>query len=757
MQFDIPPASTVLIIDDNVQNLTLFVQMLTHAGCTVWVAEDGETALTKIASATPDLILLDIVMPGINGFEICRRLKQMEQTRAIPIIFLTVLGETAEIVEAFAVGGVDYIKKPFRVEELLARVATHLTLRRAQRDLAAQNARLQEEIAERQRAEHALRESEERLRLIVENAPMPLLIADAATGQVLGANQALYALSGYTAETLLGKTVIELYADPARDRPPILAALRAQGRVSQCEIATRKADGTVADVLLSIAQVVYAGRPATLSAFYDVTERKRLNVELQHAKEAAEAANRAKSIFLANMSHELRTPLNGILGYAQILKRDPALSDQQRHGVDMIQRSGEHLLTLINDILDLAKIEVGKTELAPNDVSLGYFLCEIVDMMRDRAERKGLMLHFADAPQSCIIQVDDTRLRQILINLLGNAIKFTERGGVTLRVQPQARSHGTLTIHFEIEDTGVGIAPEDAQAIFEPFQQAGDSQKRLEGTGLGLSISRSLIQLMGSELHLRSVPGQGATFWFDLTVTEAPSAIFPMPSAQGRIISVRGAPPTVLIVDDKAENRRFLCDLLRPLGFALNEAQNAREALAKVAAAPPQIVITDLLMPDVDGFELIRRLRADPRLCDVVVIATSASVFPEIQQQSLTSGGTAFLPKPIQAERLFDLLHHTAHIEWVYADAEVVPAAAAAPLIPPPPDVLASFLNDLKIGDILNIRQRLDLLEATDLRFAPFVKQLRSLAATFQLDIMRQFLEAFREDEGASAGVSWKD
>ncbi len=757
MQFDIPPASTVLIIDDNVQNLTLFVQMLTHAGCTVWVAEDGETALTRIASTAPDLILLDIVMPGINGFEICRRLKQMERTRAIPVIFLTVLGETAEIVEAFAVGGVDYIKKPFRVEELLARVATHLTLRRAQRDLAVQNARLQEEIAERQRAEHALRASEERLRLIVENAPMPLLIADAATGQVLGANQALYALSGYTAETLLGKTVLELYADPARDRPPILAELRAQGRVSQCELATRKADGTVADVLLSIEQVVYAGRPATLSAFYDVTERKRLNVELQHAKEAAEAANRAKSIFLANMSHELRTPLNGILGYAQILKRDPALSDQQRHGVDMIQRSGEHLLSLINDILDLAKIEVGKTELAPNDVSLGYFLCEIVDMMRDRAERKGLTLHFADVPPPRIIQVDDTRLRQVLINLLGNAIKFTERGSVTLRVQPQARRNGTLTIHFEIEDTGVGIAPEDAQAIFEPFQQAGDSQKRLEGTGLGLSISRSLIQLMGSELHLRSVPGQGATFWFDLTVTEAPSAIFPLPSAQRRIISVRGAPPTVLIVDDKAENRRFLCDLLRPLGFALNEAQNAPEALAKVAAAPPQIVITDLLMPDVDGFELIRRLRADPRLCDVVVIATSASVFPEIQQQSLTSGGTAFLPKPIQAERLFDLLHHTAHLEWVYADAEVVPTVASAPLIPPPPDALASFLNDLKIGDILNIRQRLDLLEATDLRFAPFVKQLRSLAATFQLDIMRQFLEAFREDEGASDGVSWKD
>ncbi|MCP4684701.1 MAG: response regulator, partial [bacterium] len=282
---------------------------------------------------------------------------------------------------------------------------------------------------------------------------------------------------------------------------------------------------------------------------------------------------------------------------------------------------------------------------------------------------------------------DERRLRQVLLNLPGNAVKFTEKGYVALRVSsphpsplpereeesPSPRRRGVRgedSLRFEIIDTGIGITPEDIQAIFEPFKQVGEMRQRVKGAGLGLAISRNLVQIMGGELHVESTPGQGSRFWFDLSMAVV-AETGPASEARTRtIVGISGEAGAVLIVDDNWENRAVLVDLLTPLGFQTLEADNGRKGLAQAAAHQPNLIITDLLMPEMDGFELIQKIRQTPALQHTPIIAASASVYEQDQQKSLTLGGDAFLPKPIEAERLFDLLQRLLSLEWVYQDFE---------------------------------------------------------------------------------------
>ncbi len=389
---------------------------------------------------------------------------------------------------------------------------------------------------------------------------------------------------------------------------------------------------------------------------------RQAHAEAQAAKERAEVASQAKSAFLANMSHDLRTPLNGILGFAQLLQWDRSLTERQQLSVSAIRQSGEHLLTLINDILDIAKIEAGKIEMFPTDFHLDKFLQMIASIIRVKAEQKP-DLHFVcdfapDLPEG--IRADERRLRQVLLNLLDNAVKFTERGQVTLcvRFSPPSR------LRFEVEDTGVGMSEEQVSRLFQPFEQVGDVQHRSSGTGLGLVISRQFVRLMGGEIHVKSRPGEGNLFWFEidvptnLTVPDAPSG--------ERVISgYRGPMRKVLVVDDVAENRTLLAEALTRLGFDVYQAACGYDALAQAQALLPDLVLMDIVMPDISGLEVIRRLRKLPVFGTVPIVAVSASASTEVQTNTLAAGASRFLPKPVSLKELTSCAGSLLHLSWI--------------------------------------------------------------------------------------------
>ncbi|MFP5274034.1 ATP-binding response regulator [Coleofasciculus sp.] len=414
--------TSILIVDDNIDNLRSLAAILRLEGYKIRKAISGQVALETVRSHPPDLILLDIKMPQMDGYTVCSTLKQDAATCSIPVIFLSALNETADKLKAFAVGGVDYITKPFQAPEVVARVENQLRLQRLSQQLVEQNTQLLEEIQIRQQTEAALHQS----------------------------------------------------------------------------------------------------------------------------LEQTEAANRAKTVFLANMSHELRSPLTGILGYAQLLQKATDCTPLQQKGLGVIYQCGSHLLTLINDILDLSKIEAKKLELFPDDIDFCLFLTNLAELFQFKAQEKKLKftyLPFNSLPPE--IYIDEKRLRQVLINLLSNAINFTHQGTVTLKVSvmsyscelkqqkktlPNKTDKAQITcakIRFEIEDTGIGIIPEQWVKIFLPFEQVMESSHSTEGTGLGLTISQKIIALMGSKIFLESTPNVGSKFWFDLDVpTNLPGSYF---------------------------------------------------------------------------------------------------------------------------------------------------------------------------------------------------------------------------------------
>jgi signal transduction histidine kinase/CheY-like chemotaxis protein len=389
--------------------------------------------------------------------------------------------------------------------------------------------------------------------------------------------------------------------------------------------------------------------------------------ELQMAKERAEVASQAKSDFLARMSHELRTPLNAIMGYAQILKMDRSLSERQLNSLNTIHGSGEHLLTLIVDILDLSQIEAGKTELHVAQVDPRALSTMLDDIIRIKAAEKQLTFLVdcgEDVPK--LLMADEKRLRQVLLNLLSNAVKFTKSGLVRLSVQQvgQDALTGHPRIRFEVQDSGVGIRPEDQQRIFDPFEQAGDSRSRSAGTGLGLAISRQLVRLMGGELQLRSEPGVGSLFWFELALPIAEGSKIE-PGAHAAVITgYEGPRRRILIVDDVEANRSMMAELLHPLGFDTSQAIHGQDALSQVQAAPPDLVLMDLAMPVMDGLEATRRIRAGAVGQHVPIIALSANASNLHRDQALQAGATLFMSKPFESAVLLDYLGSCLSLTW---------------------------------------------------------------------------------------------
>lgn len=435
----------------------------------------------------------------------------------------------------------------------------------------------------------------------------------------------------------------------------------------------------------------------------DISDRKQTELELQHAKEAAEAANRAKSIFLSSMSHELRTPLNAILGFAQLLNRDTALTVEQQHYIDTINRNGQHLLVLINDVLEVSKIESGQITLNPTNIDLYQLLDNLNDLFQIKAVAKNLTLTIERSltvPQG--IHVDESKLRQILINLLSNAIKFTSQGSVTLRVSTQksdARQPSTLTPHssttlyFEIQDTGSGITAEELPQLFKPFSQTTAGQQANEGTGLGLVISRSFVELMNGEIGVQSTPEVGSTFWFTLPVEVVECHCVSIQLSTRKIIGLELDQPSyrILIVEDQPENGQFLTQLLSLIGFEVRQADNGQAGLALWETWKPHLILMDMRMPIMDGYETTRQIRSQESLAirpssfvensepttkdtgqNTIIIAVTGSAFEEDRAQILATGCDDFIRKPIQENLLFARLAHHLGVQYRYEGSESV-------------------------------------------------------------------------------------
>jgi len=618
------------------------------------------------------------------------------------------------------------------------------------------------DISVRKAMERELRRQKEYYEALFVNNPGAVVTVD-LQGSVVSWNPAAERLFGYKQEEVIGSNLDALVAADSRIQEEAVRYTQQVAAVGRVQATTRRMrqDGSLVDVeVLALPVIVGEEKVGYIGIYIDITD-------LQEIRRQAEAANQAKSAFLANMSHELRTPLNAILGFTQLMDRDPSLTADQLEYLGIINRSGEHLLALINDVLEMSKIEAGKVTLQEKSFDLYRQLEGLEEIFGLRAETKGLKLIFRrDENVPRYIVADEGKLGQVLSNLLGNAVKFTSEGNVTLRVTTSPSAHPAetqrRTLNFEVQDSGPGIAPKEMPAIFDAFVQSETGRDAQEGTGLGLTISRQFVHLMGGDLTLTSQLGQGSCFRFDVPVGLAPPEVVEMQLARPRrrVVGIEPAQPTyrLLVADDRSTSRALLVKLLASVGFEVQEAVNGQEAVELWERWEPHLIWMDMRMPVMDGYEATSRIKMTPRGQATVIIALTASAFEEDREKILSAGCDDFVRKPFRADEMFDLLARHLGVRFVYQETEptLPPGAHGDPTQQVADLELAKRLVALPSEWVSNLQQaailgelRL-LLELTDQigeRDTELAEALAALAYEFEHERILMLIRAAGADQ----------
>ena len=607
-----------------------------------------------------------------------------------------------------------------------------LLVRERTRDLTLTNEQLHREIFDRKQAEDQVRAERDRAKRYLDIAGAIIVMIDAQHQTAL-INKKGCEVLGYAEEELIGKDWFDLICpEEAREvRREHFAELLTVGSES-----VEYAETTVLSknrVLLTIAWEHSVltdtnGQPiGSLSSGVDITQRKKKEQELRRARDAAEVANRTKSIFLANISHEIRTPLNAILGFCQLMLRDPSITLKQRENVGTINRSGEHLLALINEVLEMSKIESGRIAFNRANFDLNRLLEDVELMFRVRTESKGLQFELSrSANLPNYVVGDQGKIRQVLINLLGNAVKFTEHGGVVLRIFPengdcsQREEDGTTPgsgdyIHLvlEVEDTGVGISPQDVERVFDPFEQALGDNGSDGGTGLGLAICREFVKVMGGDITVKSQKGEGSVFRIVIPIQRGSAQACSRPDRRRRVIGLHPGQPEyrILVVDDIKTNRDILSNLLGAVGFAIRTAEDGKQAVSVFQHWQPHAILMDMKMPVMDGCQATRTIRALPHGHRTAVIAVSAGAWEEEKQIVLAEGPSDFIRKPFREEEVFQVLQKHLRLTYVYEEHEELAEDSSllkGNLEALTPDILADFPPQL-LRDLYEASLRLDV------------------------------------------------
>jgi PAS domain S-box-containing protein len=576
------------------------------------------------------------------------------------------------------------------------------------------------DVSDLKNVERELRRQKNYFESLFINSPIAIMTSDLQS-KVVTWNPMAEKMFGYRQEEAIGRFVDDLVAtDPnIREQAELYTReLLATERIQVTAKRTRK-DGTLVDVeVLAMPAIVDGEKVGYIGIYYDISE-------LLQARREAEAANQAKSIFLANMSHELRTPLNAILGFTQLMDGDSNLTSGQQENLKIINQSGEHLLALVNDVLDMSKIEAGQVKLRQKPFDLYQLMDSLEEIFRFQTEKKGLDLDFqvaGEVPRFVIS--DEGKLRQVLNNLIGNALKFTRQGGIRLQFSATPVGSAKNELHFDVYDTGPGIAPEDMEAVFDPFVQAAstsDSQatQTPEGTGLGLSISRRFARLMGGDITVSSKYGEGSHFSFYMSagIPEFEEVLEAAPKRD--VIGLEPDQPVyrILVVEDRETNRRFLVKLLQQAGFEVQEAANGQEALDCWVSWQPHLIWMDMRMPVMNGREATRRIKSMPGGESVAIIALTATAFDEEREQIMMDGCDDFVCKPFRVEEIFEMLEKHLKVRFIY-EKETIPAAEAERLERSSSSECAEILANQSpkwIDELQQATQRADMFRILEL------------------------------------------
>ncbi len=646
-----PEPYKVLIIDDESISLDMYSGMLQQAGMQVFSLQDPEKIFNVIDRVKPEVVVLDVYMPKLNGFELAAILREKEEFRDIPIMFLSAESDISAELHALSLGGDDYYVKPLEAKRFVNIVSVRA---KRWRQINRSREQLKQALYERDREHLAL------------NRHALVSVTDAA-GKIILANDKFSEVSGYSTRELMGKSHRILKS--GKHSPEYYDAMWrtiSGGNSWHGEICNRRKDGSFYWVESTITPLIGEDdKPYQyISIRTDITEQKVAEAQLRRARDQAEKANKAKSEFLANMSHELRTPLNAIVGFSQLLETSDDISDVNRDDAREILKASKHLLGLINDVLDLSKIEAGKLEVSLEPVNLMAVLRECITMIMPMALSYEIMMDCEDHDQ-IIVHCDRGRLRQVLLNLMSNAVKYNVK-------------NGAINIHFDflpeqqlrvnVTDTGLGISEQDQALIFKPFSRLDCKYSEIEGTGIGLALTRELVEQMGGQVGVISEEKKGSTFWFELPLLEADaeenSETFAMQSCKKLMQASHPEPKQkqvkysrVVYIDDNRTNLKLVESILgRQPNIDLLAIDDSEQGLQEVLRHKPALLLLDIHMPGLNGYDILKTLRENRETKSLPIVAISANALVDDVQEGIERGFDAYLTKPINVDRFISLV-----------------------------------------------------------------------------------------------------